>query len=85
MVLAAVAPDLIFMNLGLPVLDGCELVERIRELPGLAKLPAVAVTGYGQASDRARTAEAGFIRHVVKPVGLEDLRRLLASLAASAQ
>ena len=56
------------------------LVGRLRNLPGMHSLPAVAVTGYGQASDRAKSHAAGFDRHVVKPVGLEDLRTLLASL-----
>jgi CheY-like chemotaxis protein len=64
----------------LPILDGFELIGRLRTLPGLESLPAVAVTGYGQPADRARSRAAGFDRHVVKPVGLEDLRSLLASL-----
>ncbi|HEU4612907.1 MAG TPA: ATP-binding protein [Kofleriaceae bacterium] len=73
-------PQVALVDLGLPVLDGYELVARLRGLPGLQRLPAVAVTGYGQASDRARSRAAGFDRHVVKPVGLDDLRTLLASL-----
>jgi CheY-like chemotaxis protein/two-component sensor histidine kinase len=73
-------PELALVDLGLPVLDGYELLARLRGLPGLEALPAVAVTGYGQASDRARTAAAGFDRHLVKPVGLDDLRTLFASL-----
>ncbi len=74
------APELALVDLGLPILDGYELIVRLRNLPGLQRLPAIAVTGYGQASDRARSRAAGFDRHVVKPVGLEDLRTLLASL-----
>ena len=74
-------PELALVDLGLPVVDGFELVARLRAVPGLAELPAVAVTGYGQASDRARTTAAGFDRHLVKPVGLADLRILFASLA----
>jgi signal transduction histidine kinase/CheY-like chemotaxis protein len=74
------APELALVDLGLPILDGYELVSRLRNLPGLSALPAIAVTGYGQASDRAKSHAAGFDRHVVKPVGLEDLRSLLASL-----
>ena len=73
-------PQVALVDLGLPILDGFELVARLRTLPGLQRLPAVAVTGYGQASDRARSRAAGFDRHVVKPVGLDDLRALLASL-----
>jgi signal transduction histidine kinase len=74
------APQLALVDLGLPILDGYELIGRLRNLPGLHSLPAIAVTGYGQASDRARSHAAGFDRHVVKPVGLEDLRTLLADL-----
>jgi signal transduction histidine kinase/CheY-like chemotaxis protein len=73
-------PQLALVDLGLPILDGYELIGRLRNLPGLHELTAIAVTGYGQASDRARSRAAGFNRHVVKPVGLEDLRTLLASL-----
>jgi signal transduction histidine kinase len=73
-------PQLALIDLGLPILDGFELIARLRSLPGLQELPAIAVSGYGQASDRARSRAAGFDRHVVKPVGLADLRRLLASL-----
>jgi signal transduction histidine kinase/CheY-like chemotaxis protein len=73
-------PQLALVDLGLPILDGYELIGRLRNLPGLHELTAIAVTGYGQASDRARSRAAGFNRHVVKPVGLEDLRSLLASL-----
>jgi CheY-like chemotaxis protein len=74
------APQVALVDLGLPILDGFELIERLRNLPGLRSIPAIAVTGYGQASDRARSHAAGFDRHVVKPVGLDDLRTLLASL-----
>ncbi len=74
------APEVALVDLGLPILDGFELITRLRNLPGLQALPAVAVTGYGQPSDRDRSHAAGFTRHVVKPVGLEDLRALLASL-----
>jgi len=74
------APQLALVDLGLPILDGFELIGRLRNLPGLGELPAIAVTGYGQASDRARSRAAGFDRHIVKPVGLDDLRTLLASL-----
>ena len=74
------APQLALVDLGLPLLDGYELIARLRNLPGLHSIPAIAVTGYGQPSDRAKSHAAGFDRHVVKPVGLEDLRTLLASL-----
>ena len=79
--LAAVfQPHAAFLDLGLPVMDGFELAERLRELPGLERLRLVAVTGYGQESDRRRTAAAGFHHHVVKPVNLDALVALLAEL-----
>ncbi|HTR56420.1 MAG TPA: ATP-binding protein [Kofleriaceae bacterium] len=74
-------PELALVDLGLPNIDGYELAERLRALPGLARTPFVAVTGYGQPSDRERTLQAGFSEHLVKPVGLEDLRALLRVLA----
>lgn len=62
-------------------MDGIELAERLRAIPALRDLKLVAITGYGQASDRQRTREAGFHAHIVKPVSVqqveESLRRLL--------
>jgi CheY-like chemotaxis protein len=59
-------PDVAFVDLGLPGFDGFELARRVRA----AGIPTilVALTGYSQPADRARTAEAGFDRHLVKPV-----------------
>lgn len=74
------SPQVALVDLGMPILDGFELIGRLRNLPGLHSIPAVAVTGYGQPSDRQRSRAAGFDHHVVKPVGLDDLRNLLASL-----
>ena len=68
------------LDIGLPVLDGYELARRLREEHG-AGLRLVAITGYGQASDRRRAHEAGFDEHVVKPVGLDLLLRVLAAEA----
>ena len=62
-------------------MDGYELARRLREEHGAILL--VAVTGYGQAADRVRAREAGFDEHVVKPVALEVLLRLLASHQAA--
>lgn len=66
-------PHLVLLDLGLPGMDGFELVRRLREQPSFGDVPVVAVTGYDQASDRARTREAGFVEHLVKPVDLEQL------------
>jgi len=73
-------PDLIITDLSMPDVDGFELAQRIREVPGLADVPLVALTGYGNESDRRRTESAGFFQHLVKPVSLTALQALLASL-----
>ena len=61
-------PDLVFLDLGLPELDGYEVARRLRQRPGLEDLVLVAMTGYGQESDRERSKTAGFDHHLVKPV-----------------
>src|SRR5688572_13816826 len=58
-------PEIIFLDLGLPGMDGYEVVRRIREEPGMEKITIVAVTGYGQEEDRRRSREAGFDQHWV--------------------
>ena len=76
-VAAQFAPDVAFLDLGLPVMDGYELASHLRELPGLAGLRMIAVTGYGQESDRCRTRDAGFHGHLVKPVCLDAIEATL--------
>jgi CheY-like chemotaxis protein len=71
------APDLVLLDLGLPRMDGYEVARRLRESPEQGGLMLVAVTGYDGPEERQRTEEAGFNEHVVKPVDLETLRRLL--------
>jgi CheY-like chemotaxis protein len=75
-------PDAALVDIGLPVMDGYELANRLREQPGLERLTLIAVTGYGLPADRERSATAGFDAHLVKPVDLEELKRLLRSLRA---
>jgi CheY-like chemotaxis protein len=70
-------PDVVLLDLGLPVMDGFELAERVRSDSRLAKVSLIAVTGYGQEVDRRRTREAGFASHLVKPVDLETLEALI--------
>jgi signal transduction histidine kinase/response regulator RpfG family c-di-GMP phosphodiesterase len=71
-------PDTALLDLGLPVMDGYELARRLRAQPGLAGIKLIAATGYGQESDRARTAQAGFDLHFVKPLDLQLLTQALA-------
>jgi CheY-like chemotaxis protein len=76
-------PDLAFIDLGLPVMDGYELARRLREEPGLEKLRLVAVSGYGQESDLLRSREAGFEEHLIKPVAHAKIEAVLVNLSAS--
>jgi len=76
------SPAIALLDIGLPVMDGFELAGRLRELRGKGELKLVAITGYGQESDRERSRSAGFDAHLVKPVdmdALEDLLRVLST------
>ena len=70
-------PEVAFLDIGLPVMDGYELASRLRELPGLESVRLIAVTGYGQESDRQKTRAAGFERHLVKPVDLDVVEAIV--------
>jgi signal transduction histidine kinase len=71
-------PDVVLLDIGLPEMDGYEVARRLRELPSSKRPTIVALTGYGQSEDRARALAAGFDDHLVKPVDLDVLGRLLA-------
>ncbi|MDI3286853.1 ATP-binding protein [Polyangium sp. 15x6] len=73
-------PDIALLDIGLPVMDGYELAHRLRERPELTRLRLIAVTGYGQESDRSLSREAGFDAHLVKPVQFDRLARLFEEL-----
>jgi CheY-like chemotaxis protein len=75
---AEVHPDVCLLDIGLPDMDGTELARHLRTRPETADAMLVAVTGYGQESDRARTREAGFDHHLVKPIDLDRLQAVLA-------
>ena len=72
-------PHVVLLDIGLPVMDGYEVAQRIRELPGL-QVRLIALTGYGQPEDRERALRAGFDDHLVKPV---ELQRVFDALAAA--
>jgi signal transduction histidine kinase len=76
------APTVALLDLGLPVMDGFELARRLREQAGTTRITLIALTGYGQASDRDRTREAGFDAHLVKPIDPENLDSFIRGLAA---
>ena len=71
-------PDFAVLDIGLPVMDGYELAQRLRRLPLLKSLRLVALTGYGQQTDRQRSAAAGFDAHLVKPIQIALLEALLS-------
>jgi two-component system CheB/CheR fusion protein len=75
----AFRPDLVLCDLGLPLMDGYAVARAIRTDPVLRDTELVAVSGYALPEDRRKAAEAGFDRHLPKPVPLEQLEELLAS------
>lgn len=72
-------PQLVLLDIGMPRLNGYEACQRIRQQPGGAARTLVAVTGWGQPQDQARGREAGFDQHLVKPLDLDQLLRLIAA------
>lgn len=70
--------DVYILDIGLPGMDGYELARRLRDNAGTARARLLALTGYGKAEDRQRALDAGFDHHLVKPVDLPALLRLLA-------
>jgi CheY-like chemotaxis protein len=70
-------PEIIFIDIGMSKLDGWQLTRMLRVVPGLETTRIFAVTGYATAADRARSYEAGCEEHFVKPMGMEDLKRVL--------
>lgn len=66
-------PNIVFLDIGLPRLDGFQVARRMRKIPACAAIPIVAVTGYARDSDRQRALQSGFSDHLVKPVDLAQL------------
>ena len=75
---ATFRPDVVLLDIGLPKLNGYEAAQRIREQPHGESTMLVALTGWGQDEDRQKSKDAGFGAHIVKPVDLAALTRLLA-------
>jgi len=76
-------PEVALLDIGMPLLDGYEVAKRIRAQPWGQRITLVALTGWGQDSDRRRSREAGFDSHLVKPLDLETLTDLLARLPSA--
>ena len=77
-VAAAFRPDLILLDIGMPKLNGYEACRRIREQPWGKTAVLIALTGWGQDEDKRQAQEAGFDHHMVKPVNLAAIEKLLA-------
>ncbi len=74
-------PDVVLLDIGLPVLNGYEVARRIRLEPSLEHVVLIALTGYGQETDRQTALQAGFDHHLVKPARLEQLQKILSTVA----
>jgi signal transduction histidine kinase/ActR/RegA family two-component response regulator len=75
------APDVVFLDIGLPGMNGYDVVRRLRELPAFTNVHIAAVTGWGQDADRRKAREAGFDSHFTKPLSPAVLEELLAAIA----
>jgi CheY-like chemotaxis protein len=74
-------PDVALLDIGMPGMDGYEVARRVREQPANSKITLIALTGWGQEEDRRRSKEAGIDHHLVKPVNMQVLQRILTPLA----
>lgn len=83
--LPQIVPDLVISDVAMPGMSGYDLARKIRELDLPSRPYLVAITGYGQESDRHEALSAGFDRHLTKPVGVDTLRELLRSQGGSAR
>jgi PAS domain S-box-containing protein len=77
-------PDVVISDIEMPGLTGYDLARQVRQMPGMSGVTLVALTGYAQEADRAKTREAGFDRHLVKPVSMSALKQLLSESVAAA-
>ncbi len=73
-------PDIVFLDIAMPGMDGYEVARHLRELPALRGTRLVALTGYGHEEDRRKAIEAGFHHHLTKPTSIDQLTQLLHSL-----
>jgi DNA-binding response OmpR family regulator len=76
------APDIAILDIGMPLITGNELARWMRKQPWGNQATLIAVTGWGQAEDRQNTAEAGFDMHLVKPVAVSEIVRVVSETLA---
>ncbi|MGN6545141.1 MAG: MASE1 domain-containing protein [Aureliella sp.] len=77
---ASMKPDVIFLDIAMPGMSGYEVAQQLKGNPATRNIVLVAVTGFGQESDRLRAFAAGFDHHIVKPASLASLTRIIGSL-----
>ena len=75
--------DLIISDIGMPKMNGHELMQKLRTIGHLRRVPAIALTGYGAGNDQKKTAESGFDTHVSKPVAHDALIKVIEKLCRS--
>jgi CheY-like chemotaxis protein len=75
-------PHIIVSDIGMPEVDGYQLLEQLRVLPGLGNVPAIAISGYASEEDRERALAAGYLALVPKPIDVEVLFTLIQDLKA---
>jgi len=74
-------PHVVLLDIGLPGMNGFEVAKRIRLQPAIQNVVLVAMTGYGQESDRQLSHEAGFNHHLVKPANFGQVLQILATVS----
>lgn len=82
-VAAAFRPDVMFLDIGMPKLNGYEVARRIRQQTWGMDMVLIALTGWGQEEDKRRSREAGFDAHLVKPVLPATVEKLVAGVPAA--
>ena len=78
-------PEVVLLDIGLPKIDGHEVAQRLRREPWGRKMCLIAVTGWSDETDRARSRAAGFDHHLVKPLDTDHLAQLLDSVERTAR
>jgi signal transduction histidine kinase/CheY-like chemotaxis protein len=82
-VMPSFRPEIVFLDIGMPGMDGCEVARRIRQRAEFNGMVLIALTGWGQAEDREKTHAAGFNHHLVKPADITALQALLSSVSSA--
>jgi CheY-like chemotaxis protein len=76
-------PNIAILDIGLPVMDGYELAQRLKDLHTSPEIHLIALTGYGQEADRERSRTVGFRQHLIKPLDIAELQRVVLKCSGS--